>query len=106
MTDGCAQRRTECVQQGLVELPQDATIDFVETTLRCDAPHMLEGHAGENAAPEKGDADAAQSSENFVDDVQCAIEGSIGIAPDAVNRVRAIRFSQHLFELDLEQRRN
>jgi len=64
-------------------------------------PYVVEGEAGELAAPAEGHRYTAEDGEYLVAAGEGAVEALVAVPPDAVDRAGSVRLSQHFLKLNL-----
>ena len=86
----------------LAVLPDDSALDAHLGQLRRDVPDVLEGDAGEVAAPAGGDGDSAQHGGDAVAEGLPHVEAFVAVTPHALNAVGVVGLANDLFEGDLQ----
>ena len=85
----------------LAVLPDDSALDAHFRQLWCDVPDVLEGNAGEVAAPAGGDGDAADEGGDAVAEGLPHVEAFVGVSPHALHAVSVVWLANHLLERHL-----
>jgi hypothetical protein len=67
-------------------------------------PDGDEGDEGESDAPDESQRQGKDGSQQTVDPVACAGEQNVRSAPDWIESVGGIRFSQNIFKVQLQRR--
>jgi len=101
-TAGLAAGVQAAVHTQAVQLLQTSAVDLQHLEERRDVPDVDEGHLAQLGAPLHGDADAIEEREEPVGVLLAQVEAHVGALPHAVNGVRALGLSKHIFERDLE----
>ena len=84
-----------------VELLQTAAVELQHLEAWGDEPDVGEGDVGELAAPLGGDTDAAAEGHDGVAQALAAVEALVGVGPDTVHGMSALRLGQDIFEAHL-----
>ena len=94
---------TETMDQSAEESGRRAEVDLEGSEPGRDGPDMAEGEAGEVASPAEGQWDGADVGKTRVTAVCTHLVGLVGVDPDAVVTVGALRFTEDVWKLDLRR---
>jgi len=85
-----------------VQFLETSAVEFQALEAWGDEPDVNEGDIGELTSPLSGDADSTAEGHEEIAHFLAAVEAFVGVVPDALHGVVALRFGEDIFELDLQ----